>query len=382
MGAGHEPAEIVVSAPTLSRDGPVWRVGARVGAHEVHVEADEPLAVNADAFAVACLLPAAQSGATLRVEGALDRRLAGSVPAIMALARRYWGFPGAAVESRGTATRERAGQTAMFFTGGVDSFHALRKERGAIERLIFVDGFDLGLADRAAFARVRGAIEAVAAETGARAAFPRTNLRADPTFRPVGWDRTFGAALAAVAHAMAPAVAVVHVPSSAMTTNYGSTPELDPLWSSEAVAFVHRDADVPRVEKARAIADWPLAHRHLRVCFATDRGGGLNCGRCEKCVRTQTALEAVGARERFESFPRAGLRELIDGVRWVPQVNHEAWGHIRDQIRDRAIVAAVDRLLARRPTLADHARAALGPMLDRLPGGQAVKRAGRRLLRG
>lgn len=40
---------------------------------------------------------------------------------------------------------------------------------------------------------------------------------------------------------------------------------------------------------------------HMRVCLANvqDR---LNCGRCEKCVRTMTGLVAVGALDRAGAF--------------------------------------------------------------------------------
>src|SRR5262245_61454603 len=104
MGAPGSAAEIVVSAPALSRaaDGS-WRVSAKIGAHGVFTEADERLADGADAFLAAYLLPAARAGAALRVDGELDERLAGNVAAILAIARRDWGFPGAAVESRGLA---------------------------------------------------------------------------------------------------------------------------------------------------------------------------------------------------------------------------------------------------------------------------------------
>jgi hypothetical protein len=60
--------------------------------------------------------------------------------------------------------------------------------------------------------------------------------------------------------------------------------------------------------------------RNLRVCNKTDvyRPGQLNCGTCEKCVRTMLALVAAGA---FANAPVFVQRELtpalIEGLYWA-----------------------------------------------------------------
>ena len=40
--------------------------------------------------------------------------------------------------------------------------------------------------------------------------------------------------------------------------------------------------------------------KNLRVCTGSE--GPLNCGRCEKCIRTKTALLAIGVLDEAESF--------------------------------------------------------------------------------
>jgi hypothetical protein len=47
------------------------------------------------------------------------------------------------------------------------------------------------------------------------------------------------------------------------------------------------------------IARWPEGLAALRVCYLIDLpgGGAVNCGECEKCVRTKLELLAVGALE-------------------------------------------------------------------------------------
>ena len=376
--------QMIVSAPRRERlaDGR-WRVSARVGGEELQLVADDEVAANGDAFAVALALPAAKAGATLAIDADVDARLLAGLTAAQAIARRDWRFPGATVAPRGVVERAPQGSEAMFFTGGVDSFYTLSRNRGSLARLIFVDGFDLSL-DRARFAMLRANIAEVARETGVAASFPAANLRRARVIARTGWEVTFGAQLAAVAHALAPVVSRVRVASSMMGTGYGSTPELDPLWSSGAVAVVHDGYGATRLDKIAAIGDWPLVHRFLRVCFA-HRSPNLNCGTCEKCVRNQAAFAALGARDRLTTFPRRPLAELIDGVPSVPAVNHEVWQQIRDATADAGLRRAMDRMLARRPSAAQRLRDAatplLDPLLDRAPGAAMVRRLARRLLR-
>jgi hypothetical protein len=186
----------------------------------------------------------------------------------------------------------------MFFTCGVDSFYTLQKRKDAVERLIFVRGLNINLVDpddTRLWDQARAGVADVARELGIRAVLAETNLRVDPTFSRVDWDASHVAALAGVAHALAPVVSRVYVASSDIPAPYGSRPELDPLWTSGAVEIVNDGSELLKPGKVRAIADWPLVHRHLRVCFR-NRGSELNCGHCMKCVGTQLRFELVGAR--------------------------------------------------------------------------------------
>jgi hypothetical protein len=139
-----------------------------------------------------------------------------------------------------------------------------------------------------------------------------TNLRlvSDPH---VLWGTQYhGAALASVGLLVGTRFSEILIPATHSYRDllpWGSHPLLDPLWSTEAVEFVH-DGAVPRPEKLATIADFDIAMRHLRVCFRKD-ASDLNCGRCEKCLRTMAALRMVGALERCARFPdRLPLRKL------------------------------------------------------------------------
>jgi hypothetical protein len=55
------------------------------------------------------------------------------------------------------------------------------------------------------------------------------------------------------------------------------------------------------MQKLKIVAGWDVAFQNFRVCLANvpDK---LNCGRCEKCVRTMLELEALGLLDKTRAF--------------------------------------------------------------------------------
>jgi hypothetical protein len=324
------------------------------------------------------LLPAAKAGAPLEIDAPLDSRLHEAAPRILAIARDFWGLEGTSVRPREVVTRAPSGGGAMFFTGGVDSFHTLQRCRERIERLIYVHGFDVSLDDVARYAGARAWIKQVAAATGLKTVFPRTNLRPSHPFATLSWEATHVAALAAVAHALSPVVARVHVASSDVPPPWGSQPELDRLWSSGAVEVVNDGAECSRLDKVRAIADWDLVHRFLRVCWEK-KSSAANCGICEKCVRTQAQFAAAGTLRRLTTFPRGSLVERIDALPHAHDSLVGQWRDIREAVDDRAVAAAIDRYLARKMTPTEWLQHRTD-WIKRWPAGRLLRRIGKRLL--
>jgi hypothetical protein len=82
-----------------------------------------------------------------------------------------------------------------------------------------------------------------------------------------------------------------------------SGPVTDLLLSTDTLEFIHQGAIYQRVEKVQAISKWKLAQQNLRVCpHSVFRDDGLNCSRCEKCIRTMLVLYALGEMESFVTF--------------------------------------------------------------------------------
>ena len=77
---------------------------------------------------------------------------------------------------------------------------------------------------------------------------------------------------------------------------YGSHPLLDSIFSSYGLRIHHDCPGLSRFAKTKILSEWETGLRHLHVCNQSEyyRSGMLNCGRCEKCLRTLTALSDPG----------------------------------------------------------------------------------------
>ena len=243
------------------------------------------------------------------------------------------------VSSDGVKRSEHGGvETGSFFSLGVDSFYTLlrnlREEHGErrISRLLLVHGFDIPLSEESFFRRIADRARKVADSMGVRLMTVSTNFRALDPFYAVGgrfsseWGRsTHGAALASVGLILQGLLKHVLIPAShtyADPIAWGSHPQVDPLWSTESTRFIHDGAETTRVRKTLYLADHRVALDNLRVCAIKDfmtvqneaAGDLLNCGTCEKCVRTMLPLWIVGALDRCGTFAAPFDRNRVLGL--------------------------------------------------------------------
>jgi hypothetical protein len=117
-----------------------------------------------------------------------------------------------------------------------------------------------------------------------------------------------GAVFAALAHAFAGRFTVLSIASSHDVRDlapYGTHPLLDPYYSSSDLRIRQDGIALTRLEKTKLVAEWDVALQYLRVCniYKRYRSDMLNCGRCEKCLRTMLALLALGKLDQTRSFP-------------------------------------------------------------------------------
>ncbi|MCF8126739.1 MAG: hypothetical protein K9J51_11015, partial [Desulfotignum sp.] len=169
--------------------------------------------------------------------------------------------------------------------------------------------FDIGgVQERGAkfhvFDRAMTAISKITRDAGTTLVPVYTNIRHLCDERSLWLDSFFGAVLAAMAHSFSDRVNLMFIASSYDIPNLhpcGSHPLLDPEYSSYAVRIRHRDYELSRLEKIKIVSKWDTAFQNFRVCLA-NVPDLLNCGRCEKCVRTMTELTALGLLHKTRAF--------------------------------------------------------------------------------
>ena len=205
----------------------------------------------------------------------------------------------------------------MVFSGGVDSVAALRLNRlrydkdhpGYIKKCFFIHGFDIGGVKARGmkydvFERALKAMKNITDDARADLIPVYTNIRHLCDDRDLWLDRFFGAVLAAVAHGFSSLIDYFYIASSYDINHLvpcGSHPLLDPEYSSFNLKIRHRDFAWSRIDKIALISEWDTGLNNLRVCLANVKDR-LNCGKCEKCVRTMTGLVAVDALQKSKAF--------------------------------------------------------------------------------
>ena len=295
--------------------------------HDIFIETEEAfaqdLSLNPHAFLVGCIIPALHFGERrIFLDAEICPNLREGLDTVMGLMKEWTQgeYQPLNIEAK---TRSVANDlnhprgAGLFMSGGMDSLAALRINKktypkqhpGSVKDCLLVHGFDIGgVVERGmkyhVFDRAQTALLAIAKDADVTLIPVYTNIRHLCDERDLWLDRFFGAVLAAVAHAFTSRLDLVYIASSYDIPNLtpcGSHPILDPAYSSYDLRIIHRDLALSRLEKLRVVADWDVAFQHFRVCLANvpDR---LNCGKCEKCIRTMTALVAIGALDKTEAF--------------------------------------------------------------------------------
>ena len=312
-----------LSARIIWEDSPQEPVEVFFEAGGVFADA---VAYSAEAFVSAALAPALWAGERrIMVEGELCPEFVDNVSVVTKVFQNW--FPHVSrvlpVESslRATAPTSHRG-SAFFFTGGVDSLAALRSNRlrfqpghpGAVRDGIIV--FNLEVEDPQAFRYAVDALTVIAQDANVTLVPVSTNLRVLKQDWRFWWTAHMGPALCAIAHAMSNRISSVIIASDYDVPNmrpHGSHPLVDPYFSSFGLKIRYDGTALSRLDKLRLLAGWPAGLNNLRVCNKQEQyqPGRLNCGECEKCLRTLLGLIAAGALSKTSAFTVADLSAAI-----------------------------------------------------------------------
>jgi len=230
-------------------------------------------------------------------------------------------------EGRVAPPEQIARHAGAVLSGGIDSLATLRANHLTypaghplrIADCVFLYGFDMGISrdEFPSFDRAHAALSAVALDAGITLISARTNVRSLDTDLAFWMYAFHGAALSAVAHVLSRRLATFFIGSydlAGLFMPYGSHPLLDPCYSSAGLRVRSDGYAFTRLEKVALVASWDVGLRNLRVC-TMNVPGLLNCGDCEKCIRTMTELLVVGKLADATAFPvRDVTPELLSSV--------------------------------------------------------------------
>jgi hypothetical protein len=294
---------------------------------EIYFETDsrfgESLWCNPHAFLVGCVVPAFVRGESrVLVEEAICPELRdGLMTALTWLRRWYYSserqLP--TIEARVhafVAQRTTAPRAGLLFSGGIDSLATLRWNRLHVpaEHPASIKDGVLIFGIQGEDAQMRRDIErqlSVIAEDAGITLIPILTNMVESLGEGVDWGKQWqGSVLAAAAHTVAGRLTEVSISASdylPVIAPYGSHPVLDPNYSSSDLRIRHHGITLSRLAKTQLVAEWDPALQNLRVCNKISYRnkpdqGTLNCGKCEKCLRTMLALLALGVLRKTRAF--------------------------------------------------------------------------------
>jgi hypothetical protein len=321
------------------------------------------LSPEPEAFLTACFLPAMRGGERrVEIEGALCGRLLEGLPEAVARLRSLHGAghetpriePTQGVR---TLSPRRPARAATFFTGGVDTLEMLQRDRrdrrpgdpGKFVEAVWMFGH-LCPTDRRTLGWNEAALEAVApviAREGLALTTVRTNIWNLAPDIPFLGEESLSSALASAAHGLRArfdSIAIASGRDARRERLRGSCPMLDPLYSTGAVEILHEPNALTRFERLEAIARKPEVLRNLVVCLAFPTAPQINCGECEKCLRTMTALVALGKLEDARLFPARGVTpELLRRAR-LDELTEVYWDDFLPLLEQRGRTDLLDAI--------------------------------------
>jgi hypothetical protein len=299
---------------------------------------------DCDCYLIAFLMVAMREGRDLTVQGSVSKVLLGNLFEYQAIWNKWLPSKYSLVEMR--ASSVRTGETPALgavcaFSGGVDATFSVwrhsQKQCGHrsqdIQRCSMIHGFDIALEDQFAFDHAYKTAARTLADIDLKLVPIRTNFR---EITLTEWGHVFGCAVVATLGNLKNAGGTGIVGSGpsydVSQLSWGSTPVADHLLSSGGFHVLHDGASHNRSEKALAISEWNLGTASLRVCWQNAQGG-RNCGKCEKCLRTQLNFLAVGA-PIPASFPDPELNfKHLDDVAISKGVLPIEWQQLHDMAK-------------------------------------------------
>jgi hypothetical protein len=329
---------MIISQPEITcRDGEVLaasRVTLQRGTHPLpqHLFYAYPEAYarwvsrRSDAFLLSLAQVAMLLGEDIHVEGEVSPLLLYGLEEFQRVFQHWFPrthHPIRITADAATPAPQRGDAVVCPFSGGVDSFGVLKMHTPPhcthpslrLTHAVFMQGFDIPLWEQREFADNCAAFRPLLAEQGVELIPGRTNVHSF-SVGLAKWVHVYGAPLLACGMLLQDGIRHFLVASS-LSINHclipnGSNVFTNPWLRTEDFESTLCLTPLNRVERTAYIADFPPAQHGLRVC-ANVRGHGehVNCGQCEKCVRTAVQLDLFDSLQHFTTLPRPKLGVIL-----------------------------------------------------------------------
>jgi hypothetical protein len=309
------------------------------------------MAPRPETFLLAGVMPAMDFGERrVEIEGSICPELRHGVAAAFRVITGWFPelTPPAIEPTRGTApaTPRKAPRVASFMSGGIDALTTLRSNRldfpldhpAALHDGLFLFGFNTY--DFDAHGPVPERVEDFETRLARMADIAReAQIELIPVFTNVrflardfpSWNlRGMGAGLAAVGHVFAGRISRLLIGSAGyqgLGPPQGTHALLDPHYGNAALEVRHDGLWMSRLEKTALLTEWDSAMAIVQCCQQHQViRESINCGRCNKCLRTMIQLAALGKLDRARSFPTTEL--TVEMIRATPILRKEDAGYL------------------------------------------------------
>ncbi|MCF8261476.1 MAG: hypothetical protein K9J12_11935 [Melioribacteraceae bacterium] len=309
-----ENRNIKIDSIILTDDNHLLEFDITINSEKHHIffrSNNAKLTPSPEAFVSLLLHPAMKTKKHIHLEEEIDGKFLDNLPTIQSIYSQW--HPHLQLSEtvqknlrRSKSLNKKRERTALFYSGGVDANFSLLKLKDEIDDLILIRGFDINLENSDLLNRTSELAREIGKRYDKRVIEIETNVvQFLKRYRKL--IHFFSAVLSSIGHILSSEIGRVIISSAenyaSLTNNIGTHAVLEPRWSSDSLDVIYYGCKASRLQKLDFISRDEFILNYLRVCGANNKSA-LNCGECEKCVRTMTGLLSLNKLDVCNSFEK------------------------------------------------------------------------------
>jgi len=279
---------------------------------------------KSDLFLLASLFPAMMEGECLELDQSftVSQPLLDNLVSFQAIFEQWYPhLTRIPIQAASKPAQPSISSVGCLFSGGVDSLYTLMKNLDEIDTLFLCIGMDLQLEEQQRIADTLSRMKSMANRLEKRLITVTTNIR--HVFPQLQSSYSHASIFCGIS--LATGINRLYIPASHTALElfpWGSHPLTDPLLGNGVTEVIHHGV-ITRSAKTEFLADYQWILDELRVCNSSEQ---YNCGQCEKCIRTMSALAMLGKRSAM--LPAFDIKQL-KGIKLYDESAYTFWDDIR-----------------------------------------------------